>query len=80
MRSEDEMTKFLESIRFEHGRTLPKIEDVYHAGIGFFYVSFRRQLGQHEIAKLRETFDNVDLVTTVHKSKHPRYRMFGCNE
>lgn len=75
-RNEQELTEYLQSLTFDHGRKLPVIEDVYHAGIGFYYVSFRRQLKDYEIAKLRERFDNVDLVVTVHKSRYPRYRMF----
>lgn len=80
MNSEQELQEYLESLTFLHGRKLPKIEDIYYAGFGFFYVSFRRQLGAHEMLEIGKTFARVELIQTIHESHYPRYRMRGQKE
>lgn len=71
--SETELQAHLDTLTFLHGRRLPKTEDIYHAGMGFFYVSFRRPLGAHEMLELGKKFGRVELVQTIHASRYPRY-------
>lgn len=80
MTKEKELAKYLDGLTFKHGRKLPKVEDIYHPGMGYFYVSFRRQLTQVELDRIYERFDYVDLVKTVHKSRYPCYRLIEGND